>query len=73
MRIKLNRAMAGPDGCFSADEIVDMPAPKAQELVRRGFAIAIDRPPGAEAVPGEAVAANRRPVATRGASERRSA
>jgi hypothetical protein len=49
MRVKLISIMSGPDGSHDAGTVLDLPKPKAKELIDGGFAVAIDEKAEAEA------------------------
>jgi hypothetical protein len=44
MRVKMKTTMCGPDGSHAIGSIVDFPAEKARELIKGGFACAVDPP-----------------------------
>ena len=38
MKVRMRALLAGPEGILKPDAIVDLPAPKAKELIAGGFA-----------------------------------
>jgi len=49
MKVKLTAIMAGPDGNHDAGTVLDLPKPKAKELIDGGYAVAVDAKAEAEA------------------------
>lgn len=45
MRVKLRTLMANPNGVFLPSAIVDLPSGEAEELVKGGYAEAVEPPP----------------------------
>lgn len=45
MRIKLRTLMANPNGVFFPGTIIELPVGEAEELVKGGYAEAVDPPP----------------------------
>lgn len=45
MRVKLRTLMANPNGVFLPNAIVDLPNGEAEELVKGGYAEAVEPPP----------------------------
>lgn len=44
MKIVLITLMAGPDGVFQPGQDLNLPAKKARELIKAGFAVPVVRP-----------------------------
>lgn len=42
MKVKMNSIMAGPDGCYAAGQVVNLPAEKAEALISGGFAVSLE-------------------------------
>jgi hypothetical protein len=66
MRIRMRTLMAGPEGVVHADQIIDVPAARAYDLIETGHATQVDdeaprRAPETATLKGRATRATKTP------------